>query len=131
MLQEWAARRDVIRVRLSLFEIPDMEAERKAGYPIKTHPPEQQYQAWIDLTVNDEAACKTMLPADLGDHVAEIHTYPTEVVYTFNYDGKPTLAGLRGYCAVEAIGFLSARQHREPSLLAWMFGPVTAGGPAA
>jgi len=27
-----------------------MEAERRAGYPVKTHPVEQQYQAWIDLS---------------------------------------------------------------------------------
>ncbi len=131
LVEDWAAREDVIRVRLSLFEVPDMEAERKAGYPIKTHPLAQQYQAWIDLTLRDEAACRTMLPEDLGVEVAEIHAYPTDVVFTFNYDGKPTLAGLRGYCAVEAIGFFDAAQHRQPSLLTWMFGPVTAGGPAA
>jgi hypothetical protein len=131
LAEDWAARPDVLRVRLSLFDAPDMEAERKAGYPVKTHPVEQQYQAWIDLTVRDEAACKTMLPADLAAHVAEIHTYPAQFVYTFNYAGKPTLAGLRGYCAVEAIGFLDAAQHRQPSLLAWMFGPVAAVSPAA
>ena len=32
LVQDWAERPDVLRVRLSLFEVPDMEAERKAGY---------------------------------------------------------------------------------------------------
>jgi hypothetical protein len=129
LAQEWAALPDVIRIRLSLFEIPDMEAERKAGYPVKTHPPEQQYQAWIDLTVADEETCRTMIPSGLAEHVSDIHAYPAHVVHTFNYGGRPTLAGLRGYSAVEAIGFLDAKQHRDPALLDWMYGPVTAGGP--
>ena len=131
LVQDWAALPHVARVRLSLFETPDMEAERKAGYPVKTHPAEQQYQAWIDLTVRDEAACRSMIPAGLGEHVAAIHAYPATVVHTFNYGGRPTLAGLRGYSAVEAIGFLDARQHRDPALLEWMCGPVVAGGPVA
>ena len=109
-----------------------MEAERKAGYPIKTHPQEQQYQAWIDLTVCGRGRLprRCCRPISVNTSRRSIPIRPN-VVFTFNYDGKPTLAGLRGYCAVEAIGFLDARQHREPSLLAWMFGPVTAGGPAA
>jgi hypothetical protein len=129
LAEAWAALSDVVRVRLSLFEVPDMEAERKAGYPVKTHPPEQQYQAWIDLTVTREDVCRTMIPTGLSQHVAEIHAFPARVVHTFNYGGRPTLAGLRGYSAVEAIGFLDAKQHRDPALIEWMFGPVAAGGP--
>ena len=128
MAERWAAQPGVVRLRLSLFEIPDIEAERAAGYPIKTHPHEQQYQAWIDLTVADEAVCRGLLAPGDGARIAAVHAYPVDAAYTFNHAGRPTLAGLRGYCAVEAIGFFDAAQHREPSLLEWMFGPVASEG---
>jgi len=51
------------------------------------------------------------------------------VVYTSNYGGRPTLVGLRGYPAYEAIQALGAENQRQPSLLEWMNGPVVAGGP--
>jgi hypothetical protein len=131
----WAQTPGVIRVRLELFEVPDMEAERKAGYPVKTHPLELQYQAWIDLVVEDEALLKSLMsPADGVDyaaHIKDIHTYTAPAVYTFNYAGKPTLAGLRGYPAVEAIRNLGAEHQKDPVLLEWLYGPVAAGGPVA
>ncbi|MBM3513742.1 MAG: hypothetical protein FJX59_08505, partial [Alphaproteobacteria bacterium] len=49
LAETWSTSDGVLRLRLSLFDVPDMEAERKAGYPIKTHPVEQQYQAWFEL----------------------------------------------------------------------------------
>jgi hypothetical protein len=125
LAQRWAGTPGVLRVRLSLFEVPDMEAERKAGYPIKTHPPEQQYQAWIDLVLVNEAVAAGLVgvgdAATCAPAIAAIHAYPADVVYTFNCAGKPTLVGLRGYCAYEAIGFFDAKQHREPALLEWMY----------
>ena len=135
LAQRWSGMVGVLRVRLALFEVPDMEAERKAGYPIKTHPLEQQYQAWIDLVVTDEAVAKNLLSPDQGDDHASvfsaIHAYPAPAVYTFNYGGKPTLSGLRGYMAVQAIQALGAEHQRHRSLLSWMYGDAAQAGVAA
>jgi hypothetical protein len=131
----WAVVPGVLRLRLTLFEVPDMEAERKAGYPVKTHPPEQQYQAWIDLVVSDDAVASRLLVPELhGDfaqHIATVHAYPTPVTYTPVYRGRPTLVGLRGYPAYDAIRGLQATNQQELRLLNWMYGERVQGGPFA
>ncbi len=129
----WAEASGVTRLRVNQFETPDMEAERKAGYPIKTHPPEQQYQAWIDLTLRDDAVARSLLTdaegVDYGACIAAVHAYPVAAAYTFVYGGRPTLAGLRGFAAWEAINALDATNQRQAALLEWMYGPVAHGGP--
>jgi hypothetical protein len=131
----WARAPGVLRVRLTIFDAPDMEAERKAGYPVKTHPLEQQYQAWIDLVVSQEAVARDLLggrtAADDAPHLATVHAYPVRVVYTSVYGGRATIVGLRGYAAYEAITALGAANHLQAPLLEWMYGAVAAGGPAA
>ena len=126
LADRWAATPGIVRLRLNLFEVPDMEAERKAGYPVKTHPQEMQYQAWIDLTLEDATIARGLIsPAEaiaLGREVRAIHAYPAPAVYTFNQGGSPTLAGLRGYPAVAAIRGLNANHQRDPGLLRWMYG---------
>ena len=133
LAERWSKVPGVLRLRLNLFEVPDMEAERAAGYPIKTHPLERQYQAWIDIVLGSEAVAVALSAAaegcDLQSHVHTMHAYPVRVVYTSNYGGRPTLVGLRGYPAYEAIQALGADNQRQPSLLEWMNGPVVAGGP--
>jgi hypothetical protein len=133
--QRWSTAPGIKRVRLNLFEVPDMEAERKAGYPVKTHPVEQQYQAWIDLTAEDKTVVSALIApnegVDYAAHIAEIHSYPTRVVYTSNYAGKPTLVGLRGYPAYEAIRALGAEHQKDTRLLQWMYGPVARDAAAA
>ena len=135
LARRWATSPGVKRLRLNLFEVPDMEAERKAGYPVKTHPQPLQYQAWIDLVIEDEthAASLTDMGGELNlsAHISTIHAYPAPAVYTFNYNGRPTLSGLRGYPAYAAIASLGAEHQKDPGLLAWMYGPVVQGGPLA
>lgn len=131
MSGRWKCANGVTRVRMSLFEIPDMEAERRAGYPIKTHPEPLQYQAWIDLSLESEAAAKSLLISSDNGEIATVHAYPSPDVYTFNYKGRPTLIGLRGYPALKAIRSLGADHQRETDLLNWMYGDVVAGGPFA
>jgi hypothetical protein len=122
----WARTPGVQRLRLSLFDAPDMQAEKKAGYPVKTHPPEHQYQAWIDLVVEDAAIARFLLTprsgADYARDIRAIHAYPVRVVYTSVYAGRPTIVGLRGYPAWLAIQELDAANQREPALLEWMYG---------
>jgi hypothetical protein len=125
---EWAADEDVIRLRLSLFEAPDMEAERASGYPIKTHPPERQYQAWIDLSLSaPDALSRLVAVSRLADEVATIHAYPVRAVYTSNRDGRPTFVGLRGYPAYAALTALGGYNQAEPAILQWMYGGVADG----
>jgi hypothetical protein len=127
LARRWSAVEGVQRLRMNLFEAPDMEAERKAGYPVKTHPQEQQYQAWIDLVLADEAVARDLLDGSEGDVFRTLHAYPVPAMYTFVFGGKPTLAGLRGYAAVKAINGLNAGHAADPRLLEWMYGPVVRG----
>lgn len=129
LAKAWATDPRVLRVRLSLFEVPDMEAERKAGYPVKTHPVERQYQAWIDLVVAQAEDARDLLTAkpDLGDYVGTIHAYPVTTLCTFNYAGKPTLAGLRGFPAWDALTTLGGFHQAQPAILEWMYGDVAQG----
>jgi hypothetical protein len=131
LAERWAADPDVIRLRLSLFETPDMEAERRAGYPVKTHPLELQYQAWIDLRLQDEAAGARLLSQGDSAFVAAAHAYPSPAAYTFNHNGRPTLIGLRGHAALEAIRGLNAEHQRDPELLRWMYGAAAEQEPTA
>jgi hypothetical protein len=125
----WAAEPGVLRLRLSLLDAPDMEAERKAGYPVKTHPVERQYQAWIDLVLDARASGRDLLLAtpDLADHVHTVHAYPVTTLCTFNYAGRPTLAGLRGFPAWEALTSLGGWHQARPEILEWMYGDVARG----
>lgn len=131
LAEDWAQVPGVTRLRRSLFETPDMEAERKAGYPVKTHPTEQQYQAWIDLAF-EEGTVLRRLPgldrAEFAGAIAAVHAYPVRAVYTSVYAGAPTIVGLRGFPAWEAIEGLGADNARHATLLSWMYGDVARGG---
>ncbi len=133
LCQHWAESTGVVRVRMSLFEVPDMEAERKAGYPIKTHPVEQQYQAMIDLVIEDRAVAARLIdPArgvDVAADISTIHAYPVAACYISVYGGRPTIVGLRGYPAHQAIEALGAANQKQISLLEWIYGPVAKDGP--
>jgi hypothetical protein len=131
LAERWSAAPGVKRVRLSLFETPDMEAERRAGYPVKTHPEHQQYQAWIDLVLENESAAKGLIVAADAAEISVAHAYPAPAVYTFNYRGRPTIIGLRGYAALAAIRSLKAEHQKDPVLLSWMFGEAAEPGPFA
>ena len=132
--EAWSKKEGVLRLRLSLFDAPDMEKERKAGYPVKTHPVDRQYQAWIDLTVDTKARGQSLIGSDDGIEyaaaISAIHCYPVRAVYTSNYNGKPTLVGLRGYPAYQALTALDAENQRQTSLLEWMYGEVASNGTA-
>jgi hypothetical protein len=129
----WSELPGVRRLRLSVFDVPDMEAERKAGYPIKTHPVEQQYQALIDLVLEAGADARTLISnADaehLGVQIKAVHAYPVASLYTFVRGGRPTLIGLRGYPAYQAIREFDAAGQRQSALLKWMYGAVASRPP--
>ena len=134
LAERWANCDGVKRLRLSLFEVPDMEAERKAGYPIKTHPPEQQYQALMDVVLGHREVGAELLGSaagiDYARHIGTIHAYPVAAHYVSVYGGRPTIVGLRGYAAHRAIEALGAGNQKQSGLLEWMYGPVAKDGPA-
>ena len=124
----WSTDAAVVRLRLSLFETLDMEAERASGYPIKTHPADRQYQAWIDITVTDEATLARLVDAEpLAAHVTALHAYPVRAVYTSNRDGRPTFVGLRGYPAYAALTAIGGYNQAHPTILNWMYGAIADG----
>lgn len=127
--ERWTDRHEVHRLRMSLFETPDMAAEQASGYPVKTHPVDRQYQAWIDLTLASGASLADLFAEipDLAEHCAAIHAFPARAVYTSNRGGKPTLVGLRGYPAYEALVGISGYNQADPALLEWMYGDVAHG----
>lgn len=124
---QWANVAGVRRLRLSLLEAPDVAAERAAGYPIKTHPPEQQYQAWIDLTLDTDDAAAALPLKDIATHVQTIHAYPVAANYTSNYAGRPTFVGLRGFPAWDALTAIGGYNQAQPQIMEWMFGPKAVG----
>lgn len=124
LAERWSASEGVLRLRMNLFDVPDMEAERRAGYPVKTHPLELQYQAWIDLVLENERAARGLALADV---ISTVHAYPVPMIYTFVWNGRPTIPGLRGYAAWESIQAFDARNQRDERLLEWMYGPVVRG----
>ena len=132
LARRWSEFEGVLRLRMSLFEVPDMEAERKAGYPIKTHPVEQQYQATVELVLNQRSVGRELLGRrvhmDWAGAIRTIHAYPVAACYTSVYAGQPTLTGLRGYAARQAIRALGADNQTEPGLLKWMYGAVARDG---
>jgi hypothetical protein len=132
--ERWSELPGVLRLRTCLFDRPDMEAERRAGYPVKTHPEADQYQAWIDLVVDDDTIATGLLTQvadlDVADTVSTVHAYPVPATYTFVYDGAPTILGLRGFAAHQAIAALGADHAVDPRLLEWMYGPI-AGRPVS
>lgn len=132
LAERWSRNDGVLRLRVNLFDTPDMEAERKAGYPVKTHPSELQYQAWIEIVLQNDSVAKSLLApaagaADCADLFHTLHAYPVPAIYTFVFDGTPTIVGLRGYAAYEAIRGLGAENALDPRLLEWMYGPVVRG----
>jgi len=134
LAQRWGEASGVLRLRMNLFERPDMEADRAAGYPVKTHPVEQQYQAWMDLVLDDESVAKSLMSdgdrADCSAEITAIHAYPVPAIYTFVYEGVPTMVALRGYPAYDAVQALRAENAQDIRLLEWMYGPVVHGAKA-
>ncbi len=133
LAERWAKCDGVERLRVSLFEVPDMAAERKAGYPIKTHPPEQQYQALLDVALSHREVGPELLGRaagiDFARHISTMHAYPVAAHYVSVYGGRPTIVGLRGYAAHRAIEALGAANQKQAGLLEWMYGPAAIDGP--
>jgi hypothetical protein len=72
---------------------------------------ERPYDAWLELTfrrLDDLAGVLRCLEVEqalarIAPFVSELHAYREDESYTLRFDSRPTLIGLRGYPAAEAI----------------------------
>ena len=131
LARAWSRTAGVRRVRMHLFDAPDMSVESAHGYPVHPAPPDEHYQGWIDLVV-DEKSLGATLPMEpegrqLIAQIREIHVQPVEVTYTYVWAGVPTVVGLRGFPAWKLITELLADNQLDPTLLRWMYGPAVDG----
>ena len=117
---------DVVKVRYHLFEgydasgwdTPNVDNDRTQ---------DQAFDAWVEIAFTDRAAAQMALE-DIGaalaspDLIAAIHAYPVRAAYTLVYDGRPTLAGLRGASVAETITAIGAENQRTLPVLQSMHG---------
>ncbi|HEY6455452.1 MAG TPA: hypothetical protein VIY90_09260 [Steroidobacteraceae bacterium] len=134
MARRWSAHSDVRRLRLTLLK--SNEAKQAAGdYAIKgiASTNHHMFHAWIDLVIDSERNAMQLLSKEdakaIRPYVSAFHVYPVAERYTYVYAGRPTLVGLRGYAAYQAINEFHAANERDPRILRWMYGPVVQDGP--
>ncbi len=93
----------VLKFRLHLFEPPDVSRPDAAGV---THfeSPEKQYQAAFEIAFNTRLAMEVFFASDAyaaaakeqAKYLKQVSAFPERDAYTFVYDGRMTLAGMRG-----------------------------------
>ena len=125
-VRDWSEQKQVMRSRLSLLE-PFNQSENS---PCVSHEGEQvkNYQAWIELILQDEAIAKQLFDDQSAQYIKAIHTFAIVARYTMVYNGQPTVVGLRGYPAAQAIEQAGAEIQKSPELLALIYGDVVQGG---
>jgi hypothetical protein len=124
LAQKWSAEAGVRRLRLMFLKV--------GGTAHTAMENEHLHQAWIDLVIdNDQVARQLQLKhaKEIRPIVRALHAYPVHERYTYVYAGRPTLVGLRGYAAYQAIQEFGATNQEDPRILEWMYGPVAQGGP--
>lgn len=126
----WSQQDEVMRLRLHVLE-PYSESENS---PCVSHdwPQVKNYQAWIELMLRDEAAIEQLFLSsgdtrERAQYLKAIHTFPIVARYTLVYDGKPTIAGLRGFPAWQAIQQAGAENQKATDLLETLYGTVVRG----
>lgn len=121
----WSEQNEVLRLRLHLLE-PYNETENS---PCVSHTGEQvkNYQAWIELILQNETIAKQLLPRESIQYIKAIHTFPIIAKYTIVYNSKPTIVGLRGYPAVQTIEQAGAENQKSPELLQALYGNIASG----
>lgn len=127
----WSGHEGVMRLRLQPLERYDENAWNSPGVD-HTWPGGREYWAYVELAVRDLAvpaalAGSVLRRAEFRRHVATVHSYPIQAIYTIVQGGRPTDVGLRGYPAVQAIRAAGAANQRDPELLRFLYGDATLG----
>lgn len=121
----WSEQAEVMRLRLHLLE-PFKESENS---PCVSHQwlPEQHYQAWIELVLQEAVGKQLFSSREHAKYIRAIHTFPIAAKYTIVWGGKPTIVGLRGFPAVQAIEQAGANNQKTTELLETLYGKVVRG----
>lgn len=124
----WATSNDVLRLRVDIFA-PYVETPSSPGAVSHIWDPDKRYDATIDVAVSvaTDAAAFFASSNISADKVTAVHAYPVREIYTLVYDGKPTLVGLRGYAAMQAIEEANAEFQKSSQVLKFTYGPVVDG----
>ena len=121
-----AQAQDVVKVRYHLFESYDASGWETPNVD-NERTPAQAFDAWIELAFPDRAAAAAGLASVADalvapDLIAAIHAYPVREAYTLVYDGRPTLAGLRGTAITQTIDAVGAANQRTLPVLQSLHG---------
>lgn len=130
LVRPWSEQNEVMRLRLHLLE--PFDASKNSPGMSHEWSPEKQYQAWIELMLRDETAGKRLFSSNTESNnhaqfIKAIHTFPLRALYTFVYDSKPTVVGLRGFSATQTIEQAGADIQRSADLLEVLYGNVVHG----
>lgn len=120
LANRWSTTERVIAVRRWEVENPVWQDTRSRPIPV---PPEQQWEAIVDLTVTDEDAARGLFD-DALDHAAHLSAVSTLRIveqYEFLRGGKPTNVGIRGYPAVKLIDDIGATYQNDPAVLKFVY----------
>lgn len=134
LAQRWSNHPGVRRLRITLLQSDDVK-QAAGDYGIKGIASAQghQFHAWLDLVLATEAVGGQLLSnthdKGMRTYVSALHAYPVVERYTYVYGGKPTVVGLRGYAAYQAIEEFAADNQNDARFLQWMYGPVVQDGP--
>ncbi len=109
-----AASDDVLKLRRHLFEELDITLDHPGV--TMTKPMERQYQAMVEVVVEDEAAFARVVGSDvyravateLARQCAAVHPARVRRCITTKHDGRITLAGVRGVAVADLIRKLGA-----------------------
>ena len=88
-----------------------------------TVPPEQRWEAVIDLTVENEESARGLfgVALDHASHVSAVSTLRIAEQYEFIRGGKPTNVGIRGYPLVKLIDDVGATYQNDPAVLKFVY----------
>ena len=109
---------DLLRLRSHLIERYDNSVEQPPA-PNVSHdaPPENQYQAALDIAFDDRLALErffdspayTRTEESQPEYIDQIHAFPVRNTYVHNYDGEMTITGQRGATVADTIADIGAR----------------------
>jgi hypothetical protein len=121
----WGDQEGVLRLRYTPLEAYDENGWRSPG--VDHHWDErQQYQAWIEIVVDDLARLST-LPVINREVTRTVTVQPVRAIHTIVFQGRPTEVGLRGWPAVQTIRAAAASNQQDPELLRALYGDIVDG----
>lgn len=120
--EPWSKNQSTLRLRVEILNQHNNEPDSPNGVS-HTWSENKQYNAWIEIELSAETSLSSLFDTTKSyrDIIQSIHVYPIREIYTFVFDGKPTLVGLRGYQAATAIEALNAEFQKSKKILKSMY----------